>query len=73
MKQEIVDSIEKDLKRSLGLRDVFFLSFGGMSPLLSLLTYGAVALEYGGPLAPLIMISGMKNRTSDTVMFPAIG
>ena len=48
-----------DLKRSLGLRDVFFLSFGGMSPLLSLLTYGAVALEYGGPLAPLIMIIGM--------------
>lgn len=47
-----------DLKRSLGLRDVFFLSFGGMSPLLSLLTYGAVALEYGGPLAPLIMIIG---------------
>jgi|YelNatPaOPRAMG01_1025707.scaffolds.fasta_scaffold01589_14 amino acid transporter len=48
-----------ELKRSLGLRDVFFLSFGGMSPLLSLLTYGAVALEYGGPLAPLIMIIGM--------------
>ena len=48
-----------DLKRSLGLSDVFFLSFGGMSPLLSLLTYGAVALEYGGPLAPLIMIIGM--------------
>ncbi|MGC8515600.1 MAG: APC family permease, partial [Thermoplasmata archaeon] len=48
-----------DLKRSLGLRDVFFLSFGGMSPLLSLLTYGAVALEYGGALAPLIMIIGM--------------
>ena len=47
-----------ELKRSLGLRDVFFLSFGGMSPLLSLLTYGAVALEYGGPLAPVIMIIG---------------
>ncbi len=53
------DSQPADLKRSLGLRDVFFLSFGGMSPLLSLLTYGAVALEYGGPLAPLIMIIGM--------------
>ncbi len=53
------DQQPADLKRSLGLRDVFFLSFGGMSPLLSLLTYGAVALEYGGPLAPLIMIIGM--------------
>jgi len=61
---EMADQIKEDhqpdeLKRSLGLRDVFFLSFGGMSPLLSLLTYGAVALEYGGPLAPLIMIIGM--------------
>ncbi len=46
------------LKRNLGLRQVFFLSFGGMSPLLSLLTYGAVALVYGGPLAPLIMVIG---------------
>lgn len=47
-----------ELKRHLTFRDVFFLSFGGMSPLLSLLTYGAVALSYGGPLSPLIMIIG---------------
>jgi hypothetical protein len=37
-----------DLKRQLSFRDVFFLSFGGQSPLLSLLTYGAVALSLGG-------------------------
>ena len=49
---------ESDLPRHLSLRDVFFLSFGGMSPLLSLLTYGAVALSYGGLLSPLIMIIG---------------
>ncbi len=47
-----------ELARHLSFRDVFFLSFGGMSPLLSLLTYGAVALTYGGQLSPLIMIIG---------------
>ena len=47
-----------ELTRNLSFRDVFFLSFGGMSPLLSLLTYGAVALAFGGPLAPLIMVMG---------------
>ena len=51
-------SPEGELTRHLTFRDVFFLSFGGMSPLLSLLTYGAVALSYGGPLSPLIMIIG---------------
>ncbi len=49
---------ELELQRHLSFRDVFFLSFGGMSPLLSLLTYGAVALSYGGLLTPLIMIVG---------------
>ncbi len=49
---------ESELPRHLSFRDVFFLSFGGMSPLLSLLTYGAVALSYGGLLSPLIMIIG---------------
>ena len=47
-----------ELPRHLSFRDVFFLSFGGMSPLLSLLTYGALTLSYGGPLSPLIMIIG---------------
>ena len=51
-------STESELPRHLSFRDVFFLSFGGMSPLLSLLTYGAVALSYGGLLSPLIMIIG---------------
>ena len=47
-----------ELKRDLSFRDVFFLSFGGMSPLLSLLTYGAVALAYGGLLSPIVMLLG---------------
>ncbi|EQD40618.1 amino acid permease-associated region, partial [mine drainage metagenome] len=59
MTDQIIDAHDSGgLKRNLGLRQVFFLSFGGMSPLLSLLTYGAVALVYGGPLAPLIMVIG---------------
>ncbi len=52
-----IDS-KSELPRHLSFRDVFFLSFGGMSPLLSLLTYGAVALTYGGLLSPVIMILG---------------
>jgi queuine/archaeosine tRNA-ribosyltransferase len=36
------DIRERDLKRRLSFRDVFFLSFGGQSPLLSILAYGAV-------------------------------
>ncbi len=47
-----------DLKRQLGFKDVFFLSFGGQSPLLSLLTYGAVALALGGYLSPVFLIIG---------------
>ena len=49
---------ETELKRSLSFRDVFFLSFGGMSPLLSLITYGAVALTFGGLLSPIVMLLG---------------
>ncbi|OWP55941.1 MAG: amino acid permease [Thermoplasmatales archaeon B_DKE] len=52
------ENSDSELPRHLSFRDVFFLSFGGMSPLLSLLTYGAVALAYGGLLSPLIMIIG---------------
>jgi amino acid transporter len=48
----------KDLKRQLSFRDAFFLSFGGQSPLLSLLTYGAVALSLGGYFAPIIILIG---------------
>ena len=48
----------KDLKRQLSFSDVFFLSFGGQSPLLSLLTYGAVALSLGGYFAPIIILIG---------------
>ena len=48
----------KGLKRQLSFSDVFFLSFGGQSPLLSLLTYGAVALSLGGYFAPIIILMG---------------
>ena len=48
----------KGLKRQLSFSDVFFLSFGGQSPLLSLLTYGAVALSLGGYFAPIIILFG---------------
>ena len=47
-----------ELARSLGFRDLFFLSFGGMSPLLSILTYGAFAITLAGYDAPLVMVIG---------------
>ena len=62
-KDEVIAVEEKpteagELSRSLSFADVFFLSFGGMSPLLSLITYGAVALALGALLSPLIMLIG---------------
>ncbi len=47
-----------ELTRHLTFKDVFFLSFGGMSPLLSILTYGAFAITLAGYDAPLVMIIG---------------
>ena len=47
-----------ELTRHLTFKDVFFLSFGGMSPLLSILTYGAFAITLAGYDAPLVMIVG---------------
>ncbi len=44
------------MRRQLTFKEIFFLSFGGQSPLLSLLTYGAVALSLGGYLAPIILL-----------------
>ena len=41
-----------ELVRHLTFRDLFFLSFGGMSPLLSILTYGAFAYTLAGYDAP---------------------
>ncbi|MEM0139073.1 MAG: amino acid permease [Ferroplasma sp.] len=45
--------------RHLTFKDVFFLSFGGMSPLLSILTYAAFAITLTGYDAPIVMIIGM--------------
>ncbi len=48
----------KELTRRLGFKDLFFLSFGGMSPLLSIITYGAFAYTLAGADAPIVMIIG---------------
>ena len=48
-----------ELTRHLTFKDVFFLSFGGMSPLLSILTYAAFAITLAGYDAPIVMIIGM--------------
>lgn len=51
-------SKQNELTRHLTFKDVFFLSFGGMSPLLSILTYGAFAITLAGYDAPIVMIVG---------------
>ncbi|ARD84966.1 amino acid permease [Ferroplasma acidiphilum] len=48
-----------ELTRHLTFKDVFFLSFGGMSPLLSILTYAAFAITLAGFDAPIVMVIGM--------------
>jgi len=46
------------LRRQLNLRDTFFMSFGGQSPLLSILTYGAAVLAFMGYLSPVALALG---------------
>ena len=48
-----------EFTRHLTFKDVFFLSFGGMSPLLSILTYAAYAITIAGYDAPIVMVIGM--------------
>jgi amino acid transporter len=48
-----------EFTRHLTFKDVFFLSFGGMSPLLSILTYAAYAITIAGFDAPIVMVIGM--------------
>ncbi len=48
-----------ELTRHLTFKDVFFLSFGGMSPLLSILTYAAFVITLAGFDAPIVMVIGM--------------
>ncbi|AGO60152.1 amino acid permease [Ferroplasma acidarmanus] len=48
-----------ELTRHLTFKDVFFLSFGGMSPLLSILTYAAFVITLVGYDAPIVMVIGM--------------
>lgn len=45
-------------KREIGLRDLVFLSLGGQSPFLSILVYGAVALQNAGFFGPIAIILG---------------
>ncbi|PSN86086.1 hypothetical protein B9Q02_03665 [Candidatus Marsarchaeota G1 archaeon BE_D] len=48
----------EELKRALGLKETFFISLGGQSPLLSLLTYGAAVLSISGFFSPIAVLLG---------------
>jgi len=45
-------------KREIGLLDLVFLSLGGQSPFLSILVYGAVALQVAGFFGPIAVALG---------------
>ncbi|TRM73818.1 hypothetical protein DJ528_11110 [Sulfolobus sp. B5] len=47
---------DKELKRVIRFRELFFISFGGQGPLISLLTFGTVMIFYAGLLSTFAMI-----------------
>ncbi|AGE74178.1 APC family permease [Sulfolobus acidocaldarius] len=50
--------VPEEPKRHLSFTDIVFLSIGGQSPFLSILTYGVVALLYAGLFGPIAIILG---------------
>ncbi|WP_236752793.1 APC family permease [Acidianus sp. HS-5] len=58
MSKEKEESHEQEPKRVIGLKDLVFLSVGGQSPFLSILTYGVAAFLYGSYFAPIAIIIG---------------
>jgi amino acid transporter len=46
------------LRREIGLLDLVFLSFGGQSPFLSILSYGVLVLASVGAIAPVAILLG---------------
>lgn len=49
---------ENELKRHIGLVDIFFMSFGGQAPYLSLLTYGTAAMLIALFFSPIVILLG---------------
>lgn len=47
-----------ELRREIGLLDLVFLSFGGQSPFLSILSYGVAVFALVGGLAPIAILLG---------------
>jgi amino acid transporter len=47
-----------ELKRSVGFADIFFMSFGGQAPFLSMLTYATAALILATFFSPIVLIIG---------------
>ena len=48
----------RHLHREIGLLDLVFLSFGGQSPFLSILSYGVLVFTSVGAIAPLAIMLG---------------
>ncbi len=58
MSKEKEEPRYQEPKRVIGLRDLVFISVGGQSPFLSILTYGVAAFLYGSYFAPIAIILG---------------
>ena len=53
-----VKNAPRELRREIGLIDLVFLSFGGQSPFLSILSYGVFVFMTVGTAAPLAIVLG---------------
>ncbi len=49
---------KSQLKRHVGFADIFFMSFGGQAPFLSMLTYATAALLLALFFSPIVLIIG---------------
>lgn len=58
MSKEEAEYRREEPKRVIGLKDLVFLSIGGQSPFLSILTYGVAAFLIGGYFAPIAVVLG---------------
>lgn len=62
LKNRSVENVNRvnsnQLKRTIGFADIFFMSFGGQAPFLSMLTYATAALLLATFFSPIVLIIG---------------
>ena len=57
-KENSIGNQNRELKRELSFRDIFFMSFGGQAPFLSMLTYATAVLLLSLYFSPMVVLIG---------------